>query len=83
MSTELKSFLEPEGHCYEPLIEHSEGDDKSDDDSEAVSTENAFSLLIYFCFFVIGLSMMWTWYVNFNFIYLSEMKLGLIFKIGQ
>ena len=47
---------------YRPLISSPETDNYGRRDVEAVSSENIFSLLNYFCFFVIGLSMMWTWY---------------------
>ncbi|KAH8765725.1 nucleoside transporter-domain-containing protein [Hyaloscypha sp. PMI_1271] len=46
---------------YSPLISAPERHSNDRRDVEAVCMENLFSLLNYFCFFVIGLSMMWTW----------------------
>lgn len=83
MSAKLKSFPHPDWHSYARLINHKRRDGRDErDDIEAVGNENQFSLLIYFCFFVIGLSMMWTWYVNFHFIYMCKIKVGLTLETG-
>lgn len=47
--------------CCEPLIPGPDRCDGEGRDLEAVKNGTRFSLLNYFCFFVIGLSMMWTW----------------------
>jgi hypothetical protein len=86
MSTKLKFFPQPDGHSYESLIHHpkrrDERDGRDGDPEAAVSNENQFSLLIYFCFFVIGLSMMWTWYIDFHSIYMYIMKVRLTLETG-
>jgi hypothetical protein len=48
---------------YTPLISAPDIHINGRHDEEAVCSKNVFSLLNYFCFFTIGLSMMWTWYI--------------------
>jgi len=61
MPKRLKSSARAD-QSYSPLISAPETHDNCRRDVEAVYNENVFSLLYYFGFFVIGLSMMWTWY---------------------
>ncbi|CZR55430.1 related to intracellular membrane protein involved in nucleoside transport [Phialocephala subalpina] len=63
MSSEPKLFSRDVGGPYEPLIDDLERDCEDGKDLEAVRhvDQQEFSLIKYFCFFVVGLSMMWTW----------------------
>ena len=63
MSSEPKLFSRDVGGPYEPLIGDPERDCEDGKDLEAVRhvDQQEFSLIKYFCFFVVGLSMMWTW----------------------
>jgi len=67
---------------YSPLISAPERHSNDRRDVEAVCMENLFSLLNYFCFFVIGLSMMWTWYIDPHSLPLSDVTFVLtLYKV--
>lgn len=61
MPSRPKLSLQVADAYYERLISDDDRDSDGNTVVQAVS-EGKFSLLKYFCFFVVGLSMMWTWY---------------------